>query len=625
MNENLMKNSAALFNVDEPLAFALRSLKQVLNYEILPNLNIKNKQLNALIFDENEEKSKLEFFKNHFSKHPVLFIYGFANGRILKELLKNDKHKRIIVFEKELEILYLALSADDFSKDIKDERLIIFYTPNLNAAQFNALFTYEFIRTSLKAYNFNILSQFYEKNFENELKSINAQLITAIKFAYYIKGNDPKDSLIGIENMLLNLKKQIEHGIFKDFLKQRHQKAKSAIVVSTGPSLTKQLPLLKKYADKASIFCVDGSYAILAKAGIKPDFVLSLERIDFTSEFFNNDFGDFDKDILFILCSVTHPKTLAYLEKNKREYMLVSRPLLFALFLNLPLFGYLGTGHSVANMAFELACALKHEEVIFIGQDLAYANDGSSHPSSYQYGANSDSIEHKSDEKVLAYGGKDYVSTQLSWNLFRQALQRDIALVKTTLKTRVINATEGGARIEGTEEVPFKQVCEKILAQNLNKPFQMPAKLEISKAKELFDDEIKFLKKALSKSSAFLQECKSELKELERLLPKDYEFSELDFKALRQKKIKFEELFKRLKKEVIFTEALDAIYFHNECELVRFETLSFKDDEEERKMLCEWLEFEAGWFVQAGEFIFTQDKLIAECLEKIQGENDDKN
>ncbi|MCR8687319.1 6-hydroxymethylpterin diphosphokinase MptE-like protein, partial [Campylobacter sp. 1569] len=71
------------------------------------------------------------------------------------------------------------------------------------------------------------------------------------------------------------------------------------------------------------IFCADSAYPILAKHNIKPDYVLSLERIEKTSEFFNNDFKEFDKDILFILTSVIHPNTIKYLKKNDRKFMLV--------------------------------------------------------------------------------------------------------------------------------------------------------------------------------------------------------------------------------------------------------------------------------------------------------------
>ncbi|TNB54272.1 6-hydroxymethylpterin diphosphokinase MptE-like protein, partial [Campylobacter helveticus] len=69
------------------------------------------------------------------------------------------------------------------------------------------------------------------------------------------------------------------------------------IIVSTGPSLIKQLPLLKKYREKALIFCADSAYPILARHNIKPDFVCMVERSDFTAEFFKHDFGDFDEGI----------------------------------------------------------------------------------------------------------------------------------------------------------------------------------------------------------------------------------------------------------------------------------------------------------------------------------------
>ncbi|EJW5420899.1 motility associated factor glycosyltransferase family protein, partial [Campylobacter jejuni] len=113
-------------------------------------------------------------------------------------------------------------------------------------------------------------------------------------------GNDSKDVLQGIEQLIYNLPKMITHTAYQDLLKKRENLSDTAIIVSTGPSLTKQLPILKKYANKATIISADSSYPILAKHDIKPDYVVSLERILLTSEFFNNNFGDFDKDILFI-------------------------------------------------------------------------------------------------------------------------------------------------------------------------------------------------------------------------------------------------------------------------------------------------------------------------------------
>ncbi|EIB64887.1 6-hydroxymethylpterin diphosphokinase MptE-like protein, partial [Campylobacter jejuni] len=129
-------------------------------------------------------------------------------------------------------------------------------------------------------------------------------------------------------------------------------------------------PLLKKYANKATIFCADSAYVILGKYGIKPDYVCMLERDDIVSKCFDNDFGEFNKNILFILASVVHKEVLDFLEKDQRTYMLVHRPLNFAASLKLDEYGYLGVGHSVSNMIYELAGALRFENIIFIGQDL---------------------------------------------------------------------------------------------------------------------------------------------------------------------------------------------------------------------------------------------------------------
>ncbi|MEE6616748.1 6-hydroxymethylpterin diphosphokinase MptE-like protein, partial [Campylobacter coli] len=81
------------------------------------------------------------------------------------------------------------------------------------------------------------------------------------------------DALQGIEQFVYNLPQMITHPSYKELLSKRKGISDTAIIVSTGPSLTKQLPLLKKYASKATIFCADSSYPILAKHGIKPDYV----------------------------------------------------------------------------------------------------------------------------------------------------------------------------------------------------------------------------------------------------------------------------------------------------------------------------------------------------------------
>ncbi|HBD2718434.1 TPA: motility associated factor glycosyltransferase family protein, partial [Campylobacter jejuni] len=296
------------------------------------------------------------------------------------------------------------------------------------------------------------------------------------------------------------------------------------------PSLTKQLPLLKQYANKATIFCADSAYPILAKHNIKPDYVCMLERDDIVSKCFDNDFKEFDKGILFILASVVHKEVIEFLERNNREYMLVHRPLHFAISLNLKEFGYIGVGASVANMAYELAASLRHENIILIGQDLAYAEDGSSHPREHIYGNQGEKL--RGEVYTLAYGGEKQVRTQLTWNLFRQAFEKDIFWAKEKLKINTYNCTEGGARIEGTIEKPFQEVCETLLKENLKKPFDKPKILEKNKIKNKFLQTQKLLIKNVKQSEEFIKKCQNELKKL------DFELNKLELNLSTLEKIK---------------------------------------------------------------------------------------
>ncbi|ELV6764763.1 motility associated factor glycosyltransferase family protein [Campylobacter jejuni] len=615
MNKDLfLKNTQALFEVDQILAYKLRSLEKI-DFKILQNENGINfiKDDIALYKNPNQELlESLTLFKSEYEKYPVLFFYGFGNGMFYKALCENKNHKHIIVFEDELEILTLAFHLFDFSKELKNEKLILFYTPEVTTAQLTTLFIYENIQKSVKIFNLYIHNNFYEKFYTQKIKNLNYKLMETIKYVVLNKGNDPYDSIIGIKHTLNNIPKLLSHGIFQDFLKKRKRKVKNAIIVSTGPSLTKQLPLLKQYANKATIFCADSAYPILAKHNIKPDYVCMLERDDIVSKCFDNDFKEFDKGILFILASVVHKEVIEFLERNNREYMLVHRPLHFAVSLNLKEFGYIGVGASVANMAYELAASLRHENIIFIGQDLAYAKDGSSHPREHIYGSQGEKL--RGEIYTLAYGGEKQVRTQLTWNLFRQTFEKDIFWAKEKLKINTYNCTEGGARIEGAIEKPFQEVCETLLKENLKKPFDKPKILEKNKIKNKFLQTQKLLIKNVKQSEEFIKKCQNELKKLDFELSKSQLNSQTLIKIKKNLLFFFNE-FKRLK---LFNELTQAIYYHNECEIMYYEVLN---DLEQDKKIEDFLTNQKKWWLQSFEYLNTQNQIIKETLKKYK--NDD--
>ncbi|WP_252972796.1 motility associated factor glycosyltransferase family protein [Campylobacter helveticus] len=412
---------------------------------------------NSLLYQNplGEVQSKATFYQQKFALYPVLFFYGVGNGVLLKILFQNPTHKLIIVFEKELEILWHILHFLDFSKELALKKLCFFDTKRLDDDKFNALC--ESLNIFARIYHLELMCAFYE-NFREDFTRINGAMREFFDKSTLRYGNDIEDCLMGLSNFVHNLPKMLTNPSLKTLKKAYEKCHQTAIIVSTGPSLTKQLSLLKAYSDKAVIFAADSAYPILAKEGIKPDFVFMLERIDLTAEFFNNDFKEFDKDILFILAAVVHPNAIKYLEKNKRSYILVPRYYDFAYYCDFKEFDYIEDCPSVAHMAFNLACDLKFENIIFIGQDLAFDKQGNSHPKDY---LNSSTFESNMYKKLSAeaYGGKGEVETHGIWLLFKQVLE---LFITRALKNgiRVYNATEGGARIKGAFEKPFRECCE---------------------------------------------------------------------------------------------------------------------------------------------------------------------
>ncbi|MDP13094.1 DUF115 domain-containing protein [Campylobacter jejuni] len=465
-----------------------------------------------------ELEKNLEYFKD-FTRYPVLFFYGFGNGILYKILLQNQALKRIIIFEKELELIFLALNFIDFSKDLSLGRLIILHHDDINLPKMDKVFRL-IGDLFYRSYNLHIANDFYE-HYKEDILKLNKLNMQTIKNHNLMHGNDPKDALQGIEQFVYNLPQMITHPSYKELLSKRKGISDTAIIVSTGPSLTKQLPLLKKYASKATIFCADSSYPILAKHGIKPDYVCMLERTEITAEFFNNNFGEFDKDIVFVCAGVVHPKTIEYL-KNK-TFIITQKVLAFPYYINLKNFCYAAVGFSVAHTLSYLATHLSHKNIIFIGQDLAYAENGNSHPDDYQNSAN---YESQMYEHILtiAYGGNGKVETHSIWLLFKNWFENEMIPNTRKMGITTYNCTEGGARIEGTIEKPFLWACENLLDKDLNKPFEKLEPLSLNKQNE-------FLLKAYYKVYQSIKHCR----DFSKILSNDFENIQSVYLSLNEK------------------------------------------------------------------------------------------
>ncbi|EEC6264185.1 motility associated factor glycosyltransferase family protein [Campylobacter jejuni] len=486
------------------------------------DINLKDTSDNTFLYENviDELNSMLNTYNDKYLLYPVLYFYGFGNGILFKALLQNKNHQHIVVFEKDIEIIWIMFHILDFSNELQSARLMILQTSSLDIEFFSNFCSSKPFFQFSRIYFLELMSHYYER-FHEDILGLNKKLAENFKNSIVSHGNDPLDALQGIEQFVYNLPSMITHPSYKELLSKRKGISDTAIIVSTGPSLTKQLPLLKKYASKATIFCADSSYPILAKHGIKPDYVCMLERTEITAEFFNNDFWEFDKDVIFICAGVVHPKAIEYLKG--RNLVITQKVLAFPYYINLKDFSYAAVGLSVAHTLSYLATYLSHKNIIFIGQDLAYAENGNSHPDDYQNSAN---YESQMYEHILttAYGGNGKVETHSIWLLFKNWFENEMIPNTRKMGITTYNCTEGGARIEGTIEKPFLWACENLLDKDLNKPFEKLEPLSLNKQNE-------FLLKAYYKVCKSIKHCR----DFSKILSNDFEKIQSIYLSLNEK------------------------------------------------------------------------------------------
>ncbi|HED8344635.1 TPA: motility associated factor glycosyltransferase family protein [Campylobacter jejuni] len=533
-----------------------------------------------------ELQTMLNTYNDKYLLYPVLYFYGFGNGILFKALLQNKNHQHIVVFEKDIEIIWIMFHILDFSSELQSARLMVLENDKLQAQDYNELCSSKPFFQFSRIYFLELMSHYYER-FHEDILGLNKKLAENFKNSIVSHGNDPLDALQGIEQFVYNLPQMITHSSYKELLSKRKGISDTAIIVSTGPSLTKQLPLLKKYASKATIFCADSSYPILAKHNIKPDYVCMLERTEITAEFFNHDFGEFDKDIVFVCAGVVHPKAIEYLKGRNRKYLIIPRYLYFPIYIKLKYFDFLYNTPSVAHMSYFLSVLLNHKNIIFIGQDLAYAENGNSHPDDYQNSAN---YESQMYEHILttAYGGNGKVETHSIWLLFKNWFENEMIPNTRKMGITTYNCTEGGARIEGTIEKPFLWACENLLHKDLNKPFEKLEPLSLNKQNE-------FLLKAYYKVYQSIKHCR----DFSKILSNDFENIQSIYLSLNEKeeylnlaieKIdKFKNKLEDIKQMQDLYEILSPLLIQFELNLARIYVLNPKTKEDAFNKSILWI------------------------------------
>ncbi|EPW6666071.1 6-hydroxymethylpterin diphosphokinase MptE-like protein [Campylobacter coli] len=513
----LEKNIQALLSgVNEPLGNKLLNFiqnKTCSRFNIDENLNIYDKTHNVFMYENLEEEINF-FYQSILEKtprYPFVCIYGIGNALLIKNLAKHYKH--LFVFESEIELFILALSTIDLSEELKVYKVVLFdcVAKDLEI-QIAMIFDQQSILEYLSLYEIFISSHYYLKYYETSILSLNELCIKSASVAIRNADITCFLPLLTHGQFLQNIPSMLESIPFQRILSQRKNKFDNAIVVSAGPSLTKQLSLLKAYQDKAVIFCADGALSMLEKKGIVPDYVTNLDFTDLAMKFFQN---KENKTSLNVLSCATHLSLVHFLDN--KSVVLRDDPLYQR--FNLNDFGYIDTGTHVSHFSYTLALALGFKNIIMIGQDLAFDEEGNSHSKGFSYGEQFNGEKTVPTLKAQAYAGKGEVLTHITWNDYRIKLEYLFAC--NDQKAKFYNATEGGARINFTEELSFKECCEKLLTKFKPK-FELPKSLTKNRSDKLLVKFKEKIQKDQDNAKRFLDDALALKQILENILSKDF-------------------------------------------------------------------------------------------------------
>ncbi|EAV9694544.1 motility associated factor glycosyltransferase family protein [Campylobacter jejuni] len=516
----LEKNIQALLSgVNEPLGNKLLNFiqnKTCSRFNIDENLNIYDKTHNVFMYENLEEELNF-FYQSVLEKtprYPFICIYGIGNALLIKNLAKHYKH--LFVFESEIELFILALSTLDLSEELKTYQVILFDAATKDVEIHIAMvFDQQSILEYLSLYEMFISSHYYLKYYETSILSLNELCIKSASVAIRNADITCFLPLLTHGQFLQNIPSMLESIPFQRILSERKNKFDNTIVVSAGPSLAKQLPLLKAYQDKAVIFCADGALSMLEKEGIIPDYVTNLDFTDLAMKFFQNK-ENLKQSIIALECA-THPNVARSL-KAENCMIILRNKALYQRF-NLNDFGYIDTGTHVSHFSYTLALALGFKNIIMIGQDLAFDEKGNSHSQGFSYGEQFSGEKTVPTLKTQAYAGKGEVLTHIAWNDYRIKLEYLFAC--NSKEVKFYNATEGGARINFTEELSFKECCEKLLTKEKPK-FELPKSLTKNRSDKLLVKFKEKIQKDQENAKRFLNDALALKQILENILSKDF-------------------------------------------------------------------------------------------------------
>ena len=293
-------------------------------------------------------------------------------------------------------------------------------------------------------------------------------------------------------------------------------KGMPCVIASAGPSLEKQLPLLKEIQDKIIVIAVGAAMKTLNKYSISPHFIVTIDPLDKNIKYFED--VEFSREVLvapIVSASnvLRHFKGPLIMAQYNSKFDELSEK-------SLGRMGCLDSGGSVANSTYSFAKLIGVNKIIFIGQDLAHTG-GQSHAEGH-LNKNEKTLEQMRKDpnmfRIKGYYG-DEVYAPATLDSFRSWFEFQI---KKDTHIEVINCTEGGAYIEGAKHLPFSEVVSPLIQKDdiqldldivssLNKPKKINVKKFMQKDLRETQDVNSILEKSLENTTKIIDMPDDEL------------------------------------------------------------------------------------------------------------------
>ena len=388
--------------------------------------------------------------KIQLKDNSITVLFGLGNGKIVTEVAKKlNEEAKLLIYEPSQELYFYVMEHFDLSEILEDKRISIFVEgidDGMLSSSISFLMTNVTVGVSvLEAHPKykDIFPEQYDK-IKRIFKECRESAITNLQ-TILSKGQ------LMTANAILNLPHFVHSKLSSDLI-GKFPKDMPAIVVAGGPSLDKNYEVLKQAKGKALIIAMDRTAKYLLDRGIEPDIYCSLDYTKSPALFMDERLKDipffYMPDLNYQVMDVIGDKNLIYGASDFQFYESLieeqgKRPYLIPV------------GGSVATFAYGFAWRMGFKRIILVGQDLALT-DGKVYSGGQVSGRkDAEQFEHMmipgNVEEMVETRGDFYVY----WIWFNQAVKEGEGTVQVT------NATEGGARIEGTEVITLQEAVDK--------------------------------------------------------------------------------------------------------------------------------------------------------------------